>query len=77
MIVYHNKCMELVRHQNVCAQLCPVLWTFCSELSKTSVNISVVQNLLTSMSTCRAEINRQPLKCVIESSKTFLHIAVK
>ena len=53
----------------------PVLWGFFSELSKTRVNISVVQNLLTLMSTCRDEINRQPLKRVIQSSKTFRHIA--
>ena len=65
MIVYHNKCMEMIGHQDVCAQPCPVLWTFFSELSKPRVNISAIQNLLTLMSTCRDEINRRPLKRVL------------
>ena len=75
MIVYHNKRMEMLGHQDVCAQPCPVLWPFVSELSKTRVNISAIQGLLTLMSTCRDEINRQALKCLTESSETFRHIA--
>jgi len=75
LIVYHDKSMEMIGHQDVCAQPCPVLWTFVSELSKTRVNISAIQDLLTLMSTCRDEINRQALKCLTESSETFRHIA--
>ncbi len=65
MIVYHNKCMEVIGHQDVCAQPCPVLWTFFSELSKARVNINAIQDLLPLMSTCRDEINWQLLKRVI------------
>src|SRR5881409_2435496 len=33
-----QQCMEVIGHQDVCAQPCPVLWTFFSELSKARVN---------------------------------------
>ena len=65
MIIYHNKSMEMIGHQDVCAEPCPVFWTFFSELTKARVNISAIQDILTLISTCRDEINRPPLKRVI------------